>query len=183
MGGTNQWWGVPNMGMIYYVITLTNSQCQRVFHVLLTNITQRESMCNIKQMQTCHWLRCSFITSLTWMYYTLYIHWLKGGHGRGRRYIVVRLWRQRHMGPHGEIKHLIRGGCAISQAKQHANVLNAAWTGSQASLLTLEESRKLLLQLSCDSHRVVRSDRLAWDSNIPGDRLWCPSFLTELCNF
>ena len=77
-------------------------------------------------MQACHWLRCSFITSLTWMYYTLYIHWLKGGHGRGRRYIVVRLLAAATHGPPWGNKALIRGGCAISQAKQHANVLNAA---------------------------------------------------------
>ena len=46
--------------------------------------------------------------------------------GEGEDTLLSAFWRQRQMGPHGEIKHLIRGGCAISQAKQHANVLNAA---------------------------------------------------------
>ena len=43
------------------------------------------------------------------MYYTLYIHWLKGGMGEGEDTLLSAFWRPRHMGPHGEIRHLFVG--------------------------------------------------------------------------
>ena len=57
------------------------------------------------------------------MYYSLYIYWLKGGMGEGEDVIVVRLLAAATHGPPWGNKALIHGGCAISLAKQHANVL------------------------------------------------------------
>ena len=56
------------------------------------------------------------------MYYSLYIYWLKGGMGEGIGVIVVRPVAAATQGPPWGNWALIHGGCAITLAKQHANV-------------------------------------------------------------
>ena len=63
-------------------------------------------MCNIKQMQA---------ISLAYGYvghrcnYSLFIYWVGRAWENEKVSLLSAFWRQRHMGPHGEIRHLFMG--------------------------------------------------------------------------
>ena len=121
-----------------------------------------------------HWPGCTTpCTSIGW----------RGVMGEGEDTLLSAFWRQRHMGPHGEIKHLFVGVAQLARQ----NSMQMYWI-QHAQEVKLPSShwkspRSCFCNLCCDSHRDVRSDKLARDSHIPGDRLWCPRSLTKLCNF